>query len=572
MGDESGVEPIHSPTESQSLDSSGTPQQSEEGLTNSTESQQKKFGLVDLLSTLLDVKTLPHLVLLLISAISLYWFAGLSDTSRGFAAAGFIAMTAGYCLTAFSCRWNFAHNLVRMNQINPASKMQSILINSLKSWIIPIASSGLFFAVIIYSSRNFEGIFSWLTVILASLFILWSIGQGLSFKTGATSWLSNQEKANDITRRKASIIGPISTQLIVVFITSILIGYGYSRGFHDGLLNHLDWIGYIIASLAVQIGLIYLIKPTLLELNSTVGGRRFSFTWGAISQIFVTWHLASAWRRLIGETESISMMIEELVLMVMTVLMAIWALSSRNVARGGKLFTSDNALFWALAFGYGYAGSIAMMTTLGDFSSGGNIQTTMAIGHLITALTILLIYQRTLSTHNIQIHSTQQNPQDAQSSPAEESSPESHNSQEAHSSRAEESSSVTESSPESHNAPPTQSSPAEESLPEAEGTEQKKSESIDEKTPEIGGLDAGGENLPEDSNVEEENPPEESNDDDSEYDEGDEAAFKEDDGSVFGENNETARDAFKSASKESFIELEVIDIEDDDDDDVELVD
>jgi hypothetical protein len=90
------------------------------------------------------------------------------------------------------------------------------------------------------------------------------------------------------------------------------------------------------------------------------------------------------------------MVIEELILMVITVLLAIWSLASRNVSRGGKLFTSNNALFWGLAFGFGYAGSIAMLTSM---SGSGNLAKTMAIGHIITAITILILHPFVLKKH-----------------------------------------------------------------------------------------------------------------------------------------------------------------------------
>ena len=89
--------------------------------------------------------------------------------------------------------------------------------------------------------------------------------------------------------------------------------------------------------------------------------------------------------------------------MILTVLLAIWSLASRDVNRGGKLFTSENALFWGLAFGFGYAGSIAMITNLSDSLGGGNLATTMAIGHLVTAITIIMIHSKTLTKHKIRI-------------------------------------------------------------------------------------------------------------------------------------------------------------------------
>ena len=85
--------------------------------------------------------------------------------------------------------------------------------------------------------------------------------------------------------------------------------------------------------------------------------------------------------------------------MAVTVVLAIWALSSRSVKRGGKMFTTENALFWGLSFGFGYAGSIAMITRITDLFAEGSLATTMGVGHLVTALTLLLIHRAALSGH-----------------------------------------------------------------------------------------------------------------------------------------------------------------------------
>ena len=44
-----------------------------------------------------------------------------------------------------------------------------------------------------------------------------------------------------------------------------------------------------------------------------------------------------------------------------------------------------------------------MITNLSDSLGGGNLATTMAIGHLVTALTIIMIHSKTLRSHKIRI-------------------------------------------------------------------------------------------------------------------------------------------------------------------------
>ena len=79
--------------------------------------------------------------------------------------------------------------------------------------------------------------------------------------------------------------------------------------------------------------------------------------------------------------------------MMFTVLMAIWGLTSRSYRSSLKLVNTNNALPIGLAFGYAYAGSVAMLTTVLN-----DIKTVMMAGHLVVALTFLWIQPRVLAS------------------------------------------------------------------------------------------------------------------------------------------------------------------------------
>jgi len=365
--------------------------------------EEPKFGLWELISTLMDLKTLPHILLLLILSTILYALAQGPDSANLYSAIGFISLSFGYSLTAMSTRWDFAHKMVRVEGLASDSWFKSMLLRSLRAWTLPLLLSGLICFGLLQLVKGNENWETWIPLSLATLFLLWSIGQGLSFKSGTSSWLANGKKVLDDTVRESSVIGISTWQILAVTTVAILIGYGYSSGFQGETSEKLKWFGFIILAITIQIAMIYWIKDTIIDVSATKGGARFATRWGVISQIFVTWHLASAWRRLIDEPSAFTMIIEEFTLMILTVLLAIWSLASRDVNRGGKLFTSENALFWGLAFGFGYAGSIAMITNLSDSLGGGNLATTMAIGHLVTALTIIMIHSKTLRKHKIRI-------------------------------------------------------------------------------------------------------------------------------------------------------------------------
>ncbi len=71
--------------------------------------------------------------------------------------------------------------------------------------------------------------------------------------------------------------------------------------------------------------------------------------------------------------------------------MAIWSLTSKGYATKFKLLDEENALPWGLAFGYAYAGSVAMLTNVFD-----EITTVMTIGHTVVIITVIYVYRRVL--------------------------------------------------------------------------------------------------------------------------------------------------------------------------------
>jgi hypothetical protein len=80
-------------------------------------------------------------------------------------------------------------------------------------------------------------------------------------------------------------------------------------------------------------------------------------------------------------------------LMIFTVVMAIWGLTSKSYRSSIRLVTSQNALPMGLAFGYAYAGSVAMLTTVLN-----DVRNVMMAGHLIVVLTFLWMQPRLLQS------------------------------------------------------------------------------------------------------------------------------------------------------------------------------
>ena len=76
--------------------------------------------------------------------------------------------------------------------------------------------------------------------------------------------------------------------------------------------------------------------------------------------------------------------------MVVTVVMAVWSMTSKTTGSDLGLVRRSNALFWGLAFGYAYAGSVAMLSTVVQGVSG-----VLFLGHVVVALTLLMLLRTT---------------------------------------------------------------------------------------------------------------------------------------------------------------------------------
>jgi hypothetical protein len=77
--------------------------------------------------------------------------------------------------------------------------------------------------------------------------------------------------------------------------------------------------------------------------------------------------------------------------MIFTVFVAIWSMTSKGYKSKFRLITEKNALTWGLAFGYAYAGSVAMLTTFFD-----DIKIVMSMGHAVVIITVIYVHKLVL--------------------------------------------------------------------------------------------------------------------------------------------------------------------------------
>ena len=85
------------------------------------EEEEPVFGLRDLLGTLLDRQTLPHVLLLTLLSSGLFALTSMTDGAYELTSLAFLSLSLGYALTAVLTRFGFVHDWVRTD----ASEVQA---------------------------------------------------------------------------------------------------------------------------------------------------------------------------------------------------------------------------------------------------------------------------------------------------------------------------------------------------------------------------------------------------------------------------------------------------------------
>jgi len=353
-------------------------------------------SLWKLLKTLLSPKTMPHIVMISILAVILHILAS-SDSLTNITSVMFISLSMGYSITAIGSKnervrsWTIA-------QSENSSEVESKVVKFIKKFkicIFPLSAS-LVSAILILTLFGENGLipqlYDLIPVFLGSLFVLWAIIQGVSFSTWASSLSANK------TKKKGAISNlKFSTGFNgIVLMGFSIISVGIFQFLKDPNSTPLEIFFsngiylFLVLALYISTSAWTWKLRSLGENNQTLNS--FSNRWSLICHIFLSWHLLTIWRQNFMSPNSIEIFIEELILMIFTVFMAIWSLTSKGYATKFKLLNEQNSLPWGLAFGYAYAGSVAMLTNVFD-----EITTVMTIGHSVVVITVVYVYRKVLT-------------------------------------------------------------------------------------------------------------------------------------------------------------------------------
>ena len=356
------------------------------------DSQQefKQIGMFQLIRNMLSPRTLPHIIMIaVISSILLF----LVSTQEVLVAMSFISLSISYVVVSMLSNNSMIQSLTKLPEEKGDSQWIVRFLFSFRITIVPILMAAVIVGLLwSFTGGNNNG---WISPSLASLFIVWSIAQAASFRTGMVEWLANglgdaklhtyQEKIST-----ASQIVVVQVFALVILWLGQIISQAEKMTLQDALLGG---IAFIIVSVILQSITLWLTRSEREASGNEKGMAAFSFKWMIVAQLFITWHAFSIYRRTAMSPSDLSTIIEEGLLMAFTVIFAVWSLTTYTVRDGKRLISEHASLPLGISFGYAYAGSVAMLT--GTFD---NLKEVMIFGHVLSICAMMLLLRPTLRT------------------------------------------------------------------------------------------------------------------------------------------------------------------------------
>ena len=370
----------------------------------------EQISLSELIRTLVKKETRPHILLILAVAIPLHVLASIEALILPISIA-YLSISISYILIAIFTRFESIKKLVSTNHSQHKQVEFSFAqrnVNSLKILLAPVILSLVLAAPMLLSfseGKRLQSVGNIMPELLGSLFLIWAIGQARSFRGTTNAFLDGRYENREIKENSSIIIPFLGVISILILAGSVLL-YLF-RGFHSGfeftLLSFLaeDWIFFVF--LATTCIILILTTKNLIESSENALFRKKSFAWVTLCSLFIVWHGLTIYRKVvITDSAGFGSLIEEVILMLLTIVMAIWSLTSSQAKADFPLVTKDNALFVGISFGYAYAGSVAMLT-----SALEGINMVIAAGHGIALLSLLVLQRTSIKSRVDKHHSSE---------------------------------------------------------------------------------------------------------------------------------------------------------------------
>ena len=344
-----------------------------------TMEETKPLTKLSLLKSLLSPSTFPHLLMLALASVALFVLARME--AEVWSAYGFVGFSLAYVLLAPLSKNERLGGMLRYTK-DPQTNIKQSFPARLKILMIPLAL-GFVLIVAIYLIFGENGILSqvgsFLPATLGSLFVVWAFAQGRFFGLATMNAITTPEGGEESLDGFSPLPSLFMTSTLVVVMT-----FAVTEGLRFFLSSSSFSLWPYIFSFAVYGFCVYASWGQRKQASKHSTTHAVATKWFWATQLFITWHVLSIFRSIDTASTDTIIFIEELFLMIVTVFLAIWALTSKGEGSESELFTQENALFWGVAFGYAYAGSVAMITSVMD-----DVRTVLIGGHILVVVTVM---------------------------------------------------------------------------------------------------------------------------------------------------------------------------------------
>ena len=338
-----------------------------------------------------DPSTLPHIALLVIVSCSLYYAMAIDVFgSERQGSAMFVSLSLSYFFAALIRPTRLGKLLLTVETDVGVLNRNYLAKGAIKTLpVIALASLIWYGLNAILTDENLDD----LKIILAIMFIAMSLFQGLTLNLG---WIEYGKKIQGRTRgSKSGVYSSVFRTVISLLLFAPLVwwfGYGAVNPLNADFSTNLVWFVFFLTIVLLGVLMEGYTKSSREEpgVDGVARDRVFFL-------IFLTscWHILSSWRRVpfTVDQSSFDLLLEESILMSITVIIAVWSLTKKGHKRGWKIFQGQSAIYWGVCFGLAYCGSVSSLTALSE----GSLITTTAIGHAISATVMLAMCPIALS-------------------------------------------------------------------------------------------------------------------------------------------------------------------------------
>ena len=345
----------------------------------------------NVLTIISDPSTLPHIALLVIVSCSLYYAMAIDVFgSERQGSAMFVSLSLSYFFAALIRPTRLGKLLLTVETDVGVLNRNYLAKGAIKTLpVIALASLIWYGLNAILTDENLDD----LKIILAIMFIAMSLFQGLTLNLG---WIEYGKKIQGRTRgSKSGVYSSVFRTVISLLLFTPLVwwfGYGAVNPLNADFSTNLVWFVFFLTIVLLGVLMERYTKSSREEpgVDGVARDRVFFL-------IFLTscWHILSSWRRVLFTVDqsSFDLLLEESILMSVTVIIAVWSLTKKGHKRGWKIFQGQSAIYWGVCFGLAYCGSVSSLTALSE----GSLITTTAIGHAISATVMLAMCPIALS-------------------------------------------------------------------------------------------------------------------------------------------------------------------------------